>query len=565
MSKSIALKALNQYRKRDIIAYISLRYYLDSESSRTDFWAEEVAVSLTLNNPSSNFFKTKHFKGVVQNEVKFREIYIPSPNDIISESVLIGECSKYDSFQTNSSVYSYLFSDDNKSVYQQYINGLNKRFLSIQRACKSKENEEILYLDVKSFYPSIKLSSIQEVWLKSCEKSKIPSRYQRLGQSFIDKYKLEQKDIDTPGLLVGPMFSHLLANLYLKEVDKAMKDVTLNRYWRYVDDIVLVGTKVEIELFSKKLHELMGDLSLSFHSEAKSFKIKTKEWLENKNGMDSTLSQKWPKLIGLIKKLAMLQPAKVDELKQIFDQNEIRLEVLDLSRETKSESLSLKLYYWIKRNMSSSEVNVKSIVRYVSSIREDYLKFFNASISMKDSNELEYKSRITRLKYLVGRLIYLAKESDLKRIMKTISEVPELRLQYEIINSILTSDVSAIIKLGTNSTQAVAQVLKQKTLKVFCSIDPSDDDAIIALAIFKFHGIEIEFKESEEIKNSFFNFACGDIEGALNSGSAYIDEIASLHGKEESRHEQMLTTLFDENETLSFDVLNAGQQSGYSI
>lgn len=56
MSNNIALKSLNQYRKRDIIAYLSLRYYLDSKSSKTDFWAKEVAVDITLKNDQPSFF-----------------------------------------------------------------------------------------------------------------------------------------------------------------------------------------------------------------------------------------------------------------------------------------------------------------------------------------------------------------------------------------------------------------------------------------------------------------------------------------------------------------------------
>lgn len=47
------------------------------------------------------------------------------------------------------------------------------------------------------------------------------------------------------------MFCHLLANFYLKEIDRTMKAITSNRYWRYVDDIVIIGNKEEIEMFSR--------------------------------------------------------------------------------------------------------------------------------------------------------------------------------------------------------------------------------------------------------------------------------------------------------------------------
>ncbi|MFH4966277.1 reverse transcriptase domain-containing protein [Gaetbulibacter sp. M235] len=563
MSNNIALKSLNQYRKRDIIAYLSLRYYLDSKSSQTDLWAREVATNLTLKNESSDFLKIKHFKCFINNEIKFREIHIPSPNDIISESVLISECAKHDSFYTNSAVYSYLLNDTNESIYKHYTNGLNKRFLSIQQACRDKTNEEVLYLDVKSFYPSINLSTIEKIWIKACSDSNIPSLYLELGKKFINKYKIEQKEVKNPGLLIGPMFCHLLANLYLKEIDSFMKTTTLNRYWRYVDDIVIMGNKKEIELFSKELHQKMNNLGLDLHDESKFFRLTTHEWLENESGIDPNLSWKWPKLIGSIKKIAIYQPEKINQLKKIFNEMEVRLEILDYSREVKSAFTSFKFFEWLKRNIKSEKTTIEDIIEYTENLRNKYFELFIKAIKMQVSNELESKTRITRIKYLVGRLIYLAKEKDLKVILENLVEIPELLIQYEIIKTIITRDISTIVKLGTNASQAVAQVIKQNEASLKCKLDPSDKDVIFALSIFKFHGIKIEFTEPTEIKNSFYDFASGDIDSALETDSTYLRQLISLHGRDDSKHEAMLTTLFDENESLSFDVLNAGSVSSY--
>jgi len=563
MSNNIALKSLNQYRKRDIIAYLSLRYYLDSKSSRTDLWAKEVATNLTIKNTASNFFKIKHFKGVVNGEIKFRDIYIPSPNDIISESVLISECAQHDTFCTNSAVYSYLLNDTNESIYKHYTNGLNKRYTSIQEACRNKTNEEVLYLDVKSFYPSINLSEIERIWVEACNNSNIPKLYLKLGKTFINNYRLAQKGINNPGLLIGPMFCHLLANLYLKEIDCSMKEATLNRYWRYVDDIVIIGNSKEIELYSKKLHENMKNIGLELHDESKFFKLTTTEWLENKSGIDSNLSWKWPKLVGAIKKLSIYQPEKINQLKEIFNEMEVRLEILDYSREVKSESISFNFFAWLKRNLKPDKIKIEDIINYTENIRNKYFDLFNETINMKVSNELEHKTRITRIKYLVGRLIYLAKEKKLILIMENLVEIPELLIQYEIIKTIITGDISTIVKLGTNASQAVSQVVKQNRPTLKCTLDPSDADVIIALSIFKFHGINIEFTDPVVIKNSFYDFASGDINNALATDNTYLRELVSLHGRDNSKHKEMLTTLFDENESLSFDVLNAGSGSSY--
>ncbi len=562
MSNVIAVKAINQNRKRDILSYLSLRYYLESTSSRTDLWAHEVAINLTIKNNSQNIFRTKHFKGLINGKIEFRDIYLLSGNDLISESALLTECAKHESFHSTPCVYSYLFSNDTKSVFQHYTNGLNNRYSSIKRACINPENEEIIYLDIKKFYPSISLSNIEKVWLKTCNSSNIPDLYAKLGIVFIEKYKRIQ-NFENPGLVIGPMFSHLLANIYLKEIDIHMNSITDNRYWRYVDDIVLVGNKEELKHFSKIITQKIEELGLNFHSEMKLFKLSTKEWLENKNGIESSLAWKWPKLIGRLKKFIVLKSDKIDQLKEIFKQKEVRLELLTYTSDVRSKSLSSNFFKWLKKSFYSSKTSIEDLVEFIETTRNEYYDLFLTSIRQKSKNELEAKSNISQLKYLVGRLIYVAKEKDLISISDKISDTPELKLQYEIIQSLITADISRLVKLGTNACQAASQVIKQKHEVVSCKLSLLDNDDILSLSIFKFHGLKISFEEEIKIDNHLFDFASGNIQTARSTDNPYLSEFIALHGLENSKHDQMLNTLFDENESYSFDVLNAGAGSSY--
>jgi hypothetical protein len=563
MSNSIALKSLNQYRKRDILAYLSLRYYLEPLSSRTDQWAQEVAVRLASKRNSSKLLKVKHFKGWSGEAPQYRDIYILSPNDIIAESALISQCSKYEEFKSNSSVYSYLINSDSRSVFKHYTSGLKKRYNSIQTACKKIGNEEIVYVDIKSFYPSIQLSRIKGVWVEQCLKTDLPKKYVNLGLSLIAKFEDEQNNLEVPGLLIGPMYSHLLANLYLKRLDDIMQKTTDNRYWRYVDDIVMVGSKKEVDEFINDLRAELKNLGLELHNETKYFRLKAEDWLNSENPVSSDLSKKWPNLIGDIKKLAIYNPEKIEELRKNLDNLQVRLEVLGYSRETKSKSLSSNLYKWIQQTLHINEVTPTSITSKIEKLRSDYISLFEQCLNQKEGNELDKKGRITRLKYLVGRLIYLGTNEQLGYLAESIKNIFELYLQFEIINAVLTEDISKIIRLGTNATQAAAQVLKKTTEILTCSLNSEDEDVIAALSIFRFHGIDIEFTNQETVNSPLYDFSNGDIESARKSEDSYLQEFVALHGNEQSRHSETLDTLFDENEIQSFDVLNAGAGSSY--
>ncbi len=563
MSGRIALKSLNQYRKRDILAYLSLRYYLKPSSSQTDYWAQEVAVRLASKENSSKLFKVKHFKGWIDEAPQFRDIYILSPNDIIAESALITECSKYEEFKSNSSVYSYLIGRDSSSVFQHYTNGLKKRYCSIKNACKQSGNEEIVYVDIQSFYSSIQLKRMKEDWVQICAKTDLPNKYVKLGLSLMTKFEDEQQGQKVPVLLTGPMYSHLLANLYLKSLDDFMQEKTDNRYWRYVDDIVMVGGKDEVDKFLEALKVELKLLDLELHRHTKFFRLKTEDWLNSENPVSSELSKKWLSLVRDIKSLALNSPDKVEELRKSFNKMEVRIEVLSYTQESKSRTLSSNLYKWIKTGLRFNVVTATSIVATIDALRIEYMLLFENCLAQNDANELDKKGRITRMKYLVGRLIYLGTNDLLHYLANSIKSIPELYLQFEIINAILTKDISNLARLGTNATQAAAQVLKSSTQIITCSLDPENDDVIAALSIFKFHGLEIKFSDRTRINNHLYDFSIGDIESARTSKDSYLKEFIALHGNEESRHSETLNTLFNENEIRSFDVLNAGAGSSY--
>ena len=104
----LASRAINQYRTRDVIPYLALRYYLENSCARSDQWASEVAVHLTQTRNLPTYFEAQHFKETQGNgQVLHRSILLPGPNEALSEAVLLSECSKYDAFEPMSCVYSY--------------------------------------------------------------------------------------------------------------------------------------------------------------------------------------------------------------------------------------------------------------------------------------------------------------------------------------------------------------------------------------------------------------------------------------------------------------------------
>jgi hypothetical protein len=105
------------------------------------------------------------------------------------------------------------------------------------------------------------------------------------------------------------MFSHLLANLVLSELDHYFSENLPAKYFRYVDDIVLVGEPAAV----RKAHdEVKGRLSgigfqLHGHESEKHIEVSTREWLKARNDYhESRRRISWATLIGDLKRFLLL-------------------------------------------------------------------------------------------------------------------------------------------------------------------------------------------------------------------------------------------------------------------
>jgi hypothetical protein len=91
----LAVRSAQQYRRRDLLAYLGLRYYFDNEAARCNRWAVEVATNPVRARAQAGYFQSLHYKeSDSQGAVKHREVYLPSPNEALSEAVLLSECAQ---------------------------------------------------------------------------------------------------------------------------------------------------------------------------------------------------------------------------------------------------------------------------------------------------------------------------------------------------------------------------------------------------------------------------------------------------------------------------------------
>ena len=190
----LAVRAVNQYRRRDVVAYIGLRYYLENVASKRNSWAENVSTYLVNTRNVPIYFRSYHFKEILdEDDLLYRKIYVPGPNEILAETYLLYECSLHPSFRSLPCVYSYHFpgSYSTDGVFSSYFPKYRSRHQSIADVCQNFDTGVVRYTDIRKYYPNISKETAQNAWRLACDSSKISSASRELGQRLLEDHFID--------------------------------------------------------------------------------------------------------------------------------------------------------------------------------------------------------------------------------------------------------------------------------------------------------------------------------------------------------------------------------------
>lgn len=569
----LAVRAVNQYRQRDVLTYLALRYYLDNGAARTDQWAREVATDLLLTRSEPVYFQALHFKDLShRGGIDHRPMFLPCANEALAEAALLAECAKHPQvFGNPECVFSYALNngDDRSGIFSHYSKGLRERHDSIARACDNKPDSVVRYIDLKRFYPSITIDVASKAWQVASDKAGLSSYWRELGLKLLhDHGRVDPKQ---PSILTGPMFSHLIANLVLRSLDDEFSSNPRVRYFRYVDDITLVGRREHVTVVLNDIRKRVEGAGLAIHDDhsPKSLVLTTDEWLVGrKDFSDSRRPISWMTLIGDLKRFLLVNHESHDTLRIAFGNAGLRIPVRDYTYAIYERSFlenikRLSPRRWFQKRLHA--VTIDSLMKQALWLRNSYDKEVAGLLNgFNKASPYERKRRIPKLRYRAGRLSYLSTGQRLSELSAELGEIKELFLQSKVMNAVSSGDISELIKLGSNAAQAAAQPMRAGG--VSASIDPAklSEVELQALAIFTLNGVQVQGSQAlKNLKSDLLMFAeWGANPELMRSDYSFTSEIACLHGlQDKPRHASILESVFDEDEELAIDAVDQLGQS----
>jgi len=445
------------------------------------------------------------------------------------------------------------------------MEGLRRRHRDISDACRQMRTSRVAFYDLKKFYPSIGIEIARNAWDSACAEARLPKITARLGNELLERHGNEFQG----GMLVGPMFSHLIGNLLLRNIDERMASSSV-RYFRYVDDIALVGSSDEINRTYAKLKAEMEALGLTLHdqSSSKSIAIDAEDWLQGEHdyaGHDGANS--WMTLIGGVKSLLLWRPEAADELRGRLNDHEIRLPLPDYISAVREHGYLARARHFVRKKywrLRTHSTSVNSLVEQALHLRkhlDDQLS--SVMRELGSPSQFHVRRHVPKARYRLGRLAYLATPRRLTELAGEASH-PALRFHSEVCKAIGTRQVTDLFELGSNAVQAAAQALRATPSPIDLDQIEFTEVTQQSLATAYLNGLEVRTSASTLSHQSrLVQFARGGPDAEMMAdGLPFLSEAACLHGlSAEPRHQSILDSAFDEDEDLAMDVIEQARSS----
>jgi hypothetical protein len=300
---------------------------------------------------------------------------------------------------------------------------------------------------------------------------------------------------------------------------------------------------------------------------SKCFDVSAKDWLKGRHDFETSKNDiSWMTLIGDLKRFLLANPDKHQALQDIFHTEGFRIPVQDYSGAIYESSplqkfKDLARHSWFKRKVAN--ISIESLLTQARWLQKHYEDEFRAlAESTQDLQGFDRKCCIPKLRYRLGRLIYLGTEDTLLSLCSVAAELPELQFYTSVMQSVATGDIDQILTMGPNVAQAVAQPLKASGKAVKTSL-PFSPAAEQSLAVFFLNDVSVQGNFEQDNESDLMRFAKkGSDREMMRSSDTFIREIACLHGlSEKPRHSDLLETVFDVDENLTMDAIEQLQQS----
>lgn len=502
---------------------------------------------------------------------EYRQLLVPSPMTSLAEVIVMSALSTTESFQKPASVYSYLWpkSDDCPYNFEHYYKFYQKRNEDIAYVLRNNPRCLAIIADIEKFYPTIDHKLVQQRFEIRLVQGKLDlgvcNTARRLFSHLIAPFD------NGKGIATGPDFGHVIGDLALCELDAELNKNLPGRYFRYVDDIIIVVEPDDKGRVLQLLHRLLEKEGLRTNG-AKTDEVSSDEWLVHGPQPRRSVSEdSFEALRFRLKVFLALRPGRYESLQRaLLDEGFfIPLGRMRLAADTNWFRRRLRVFHksrWgvlMTALLDSEKSLVDFAIRVRRSIRDHLMSVLACEFPRRTTRRRWHSQRV---RYLTNRILYLQPAQELMFVREALENEPDFAETVALLRFLQEGEIGGLLKMPGPAVGAAASLLLAGSGGLPPIILPEEmsEPEIHSAAVLLLYGaarLGRTGKEyADEGHSEFLSFCAGQVPSSRERRDfSYLDEIRSLQlsrTAEEARG--MLENRFSDDEGVPFEALEIG-------
>lgn len=463
----LLIRALNASRPLYFPTYAALRVLGEHSPKVGDGLLARATLRKLASGDSWRYRPFQMYKGTDlskrPHQHEYRSCLAPSPTTAIAEALILQYLSVDPQFAVPPQVFSYRWPRHPRSgwSYEYFASGYKERNNAISTSLRNDPGSVAVVADLKSFYPSVNREALL---LNLDSLLKTASVQTQVARNEIMDFVQQLLKASAQGIPIGPSCGHLLGHIALRGVDRVLHEKFGSRYFRYVDDIVLVVPKESRrgELAALKAAVEGEGLLLN---DSKTATMDLQSWESSVEAPDLQLDDSFAALTSDLAIYLAFHGNRADELKQQFLADGFSIPI--------SRLLALSRYsrfrYFLRQRgrLHAASIffnDVKSFVARAQRLRTAYEeKLLSLMDNVRASEQELQRWRSQRARRVVNVLFYLWTPRAWQSKMAVFDAFPELVEQRALATALAKGDVGPILPFYGRGPAAFAEIWNEYT------------------------------------------------------------------------------------------------------
>ncbi|MDP3496070.1 MAG: RNA-directed DNA polymerase [Candidatus Nitrotoga sp.] len=497
VDQTLLIRALNSTRQSYFPSYVGLRLIGDQLPPGENEYLQQLIRRRLIAGDTWRFKKFDLYKGSMQSrqgvEHVYRDCLAPSPLTAIAESLVLALLASNPVFAVSPRAYSYRWplSDRSGASYEFFAEGYKQRNTEISTALDTP-NQIAVITDIKSLYPSASNEQVESALKSLLDKS--DKQFRSSGDAILGFYS-QLLIAGGNGIPIGPVSSHVLGHLILQDVDRELTSKYGERYFRYVDDMVVVCHEDEESIVKRDIQHCIEQHGFLLNID-KTVVINGTEWHKNLLRSDVSDEDSFRSFSSDMTVYLAFHPDRADSLKKMLAEKGLSIPV---GRLLALSSYSRFRYFLGRRKARSGLTHAFGLLFSTNEYflqRGLHLKsMYERSLSALVDEPVEASPnlrrwQVQRARRVMNSLFYLRRfgEWDIQRgIFDVLPELVKQRALAEALSSGIVNPIlpfygrgpAAFSELWAEHGHSSATLLAPKT-----NLNRAEIDGLITLRLY---------------------------------------------------------------------------------